>query len=103
MNTPSGQVFPLMPNQFSGTVTIGGQPATDGTFVEARVMWWRSDTTQSEGKVWNGSYNIISVKPNDWALEGEIITFHIGDLQAEQTSRYNGRAFLVSTINLTFP
>ena len=102
--TPFGGLI-LLPNQFSGTVTVGGQSPPNGTFVEARVRWWRSNTDpeQSQGKVFNGNYNLISVAPNDGALNGETITFHFGDLQAEETAIYNGRAFLPLTLNLTFP
>ena len=69
------------------------------------MRWWRSDTDQdqSQGKTFEGSYNTIIVGPNDWALQGEAITFHIGDLQAEETAIYDGRRFLVVTLNLTFP
>ena len=63
------------------------------------MRWYRSDLT----KVFNGSYVALTVKPNDWALQNEIITFHIGDLQADETSVYNGRGFQVATLDLTFP
>ena len=73
--------------------------------MEARIKWWRSNTNpeQSQGKVFNGSYSLISVSPNDWALNGEIITFHFGDLQAPETAVYKGGTFQVLTLNLTFP
>ena len=84
---------------------MGGQAPPNGTYVEARVKWWRSNTDpeQSQGKVFNGDYSLISVSPNDWALNGETITFHFGDLQATETAIYNGRAFDAVTLNLTFP
>ncbi len=90
----------MFPNFFTdGTVTLGGQPAPNGLFVEARVRWYRSEPA----KVFNGSYTAIVVSHNDWALQGETITFHIGDLQAEETAVYNGRLLKTETLNLTFP
>jgi len=84
---------------FSGTVTLGGEPAPNGLFIEARVKWWHSDPA----KVFNGSYTAVIVNPNDWALQKEQITFHIGDLQAEESAIYNGRVLKAETLNLTFP
>jgi hypothetical protein len=104
MATPLGG-FPLLPNQFSGTVKVGGQSAPDRVFVEARVKWWRSNTdpNQSQGKVFNGSYNAILVSPNDYALDGATVTFHLGGVQAAETDIYRGRAFSIVQLNLTFP
>lgn len=106
--TPLGG-FPLLYNQFSGTITVGGIPAPDGLFVQARVGWWRSASTG--GKTFSGNYNVVMVTPNDWALQGETITFHLtgyasGDLEASQTAVYNGRKFQLPhqmTLDLTFP
>lgn len=69
------------------------------------MKWWSSNTDpeQSQGKVFKGTYNTISVGPNDWALDGETITFHYGTLQAAETAVYNGKSFRVVTLNLTFP
>ena len=96
--TPFGQ-FPLLPNHLSGTVTVGEEPAPNGLFIEARVLWYRSEPA----KVYEGSYVALILSPNDWALQGETITFHIGDLQAEETATYNGRSFQVVTLDLIFP
>ena len=73
--------------------------------MEARVRWWRSnpERLKSEGKVFEGNYNPITISPNDWALNGETITFFLEELQAEQTAIYNGRTFQIETLNLTFP
>ena len=111
MNTPSGVVFPLFPNQFSGTVTVGGQAPPNGTFVEARIQWWTSnpDRDRPEGKVFNGSYSTIFVNPNDYALNNQMITFHFIDAngretQANETAQYNGRQLHVDDeFSLTFP
>ena len=86
-------------NQFYGEATIGGVPAADGTLIEARVQWWRSDPST----VYQGKYSNIIVTPNDWALNGKIVTFHTGELQALETAIYNGRTFQLMSINLTFP
>jgi hypothetical protein len=67
--------------------------------VEARIRWYHSEPA----KVFEGSYTAIIVSPNDWALQGETITFHYGDLQAEETAIYKGRTFQVMNVDLTFP
>jgi outer membrane lipoprotein-sorting protein len=84
---------------FNGTVTIGGQPAPNGTFLEAHVLWYRT----KPAKVFEGSYTVIMVSPNDWALHGQTITFHYGNLQAEETATYNASTLQAVTLNLTFP
>ena len=63
------------------------------------MSWYRA----KPAKVFNGSYVAIVVKPNDWALHGETITFHIGGLQAVETAIYNGKVLNPETLNLTFP
>ena len=82
----------------------------NGTFVEARIQWWRSnpDRDRPEGKVFNGSYTTIFVDPNNHALNNQRITFHYIDangneVQANETAQYNGRLLKVETLNLTFP
>jgi len=84
---------------------VGGVAPPNGAYIEARVKWWRSNTSpdQSQGKVFNGSYSTIVVGPNDWALNNQVITFHYAGLQANETAVYNGRTFQISTLNLTFP
>ena len=67
----------------------------------ARVRWWRSNPVET----FKGKYTAIIVKPNDWALQGETITFHMGNLQAAETAVYDGRTLQsgLVTMNLTFP
>ena len=67
------------------------------------MQWWRSNPDQ--GKTFDGSYNTIIVGPNDWALQKGTITFHIGDLQAEETAIYDGMRFQIPDemiLDLTF-
>ena len=99
-----------MYNQFKGTITVGGATPPNGTFVEARIEWWKSnpDRSRPEGKVYNGRYTDIFVAPNDWALNNKTITFHYIDAngnekQANETATYNGRQLKVTNLNLTFP
>ena len=110
MNTPVGSQFPLFYNQFSGTITVAGEAPPNGTYVEARIKWWRSnpDRDGTEGKVFDGEYHNLFVAPNDHALNNQTITFHYIDArgnekQANETAQYNGRQLKVETLNLTFP
>lgn len=78
---------------------MGGQPAPDGSLIEARILWWRS----SPVKTFGGKYTAILVNPNDWALHNKTITFHMGDRQATQTAAWDGTDLKAVTLNLTFP
>lgn len=93
-----GQLPPFF-NEYAGSVTIGGSPAPNGMEIQARVRWWRSDMVRT----YNGRYQGLIVSPNDWALQGQTITFHIGDRQANETATYNGRSLVFDFLNLTFP
>ena len=109
--TPVAPQLPLLYNQFSGTITVGGQTPPNGTYVEARIQSWRPNPDRArpaEGKVFNGRYSEIFVAPNDHALNNQTITFHYIDAngnesQANETAQYNGRQLKVETLNLTFP
>jgi hypothetical protein len=86
-------------HHLGGNVTVGGITPPDGTVIEARVKWWISDPVT----IVNGQY-IIIVTPNDWALQLELITFFIGDKQAEETVQYDGRTIgFDNSFDLTFP
>ena len=79
---------------------MGGQPAPDGLLIEARVRWWVSDPV----KTFDGRYQGLFVSPNDWALQGAPVTFHIGESQAVETATYNGRTLSFDfNHHLTFP
>ena len=83
---------------------MGGQPAPNGSEIQARVKWWYSDTVET----YNGRYIGLSVSPNDLALNGATITFHIisngvAISQATETAKYNSRNLTPQTLNLTFP
>ena len=93
-----GQLPPLF-NEFAGSVTVGGSPAPNGLVIEARVNWYRSETVRT----YDGRYQGLAVSPNDWALQGQTITFHIGDKQANETAIYNGRTLAFQLLTLTFP
>lgn len=102
---------PLAPNErppffteFSGSVTVGGNPAPNGLEIQARVQWWHSETVRA----FRGRYASLTVAPNDWALDGATVTFHIiqdGEAvsQAEETFTYRGVNIQPQFLNLTFP
>ncbi len=84
---------------------MSGQPAQTGVLLQARVKWWHSDTV----RVFQGRYASLTVAPNDLALNGATITFHVVDAngeslnQAAETSTYNTRNLTPVILNLTFP
>ena len=96
--------LPPLFTEFSGNVTVGGQPAPDGLTIQARVKWWYSETTET----FRGQYSGLTVAPNDWALDGATITFHIIEdgepvSQAQETRTYRGSNFAPVALTLTFP
>ena len=100
---PPGQVPPLF-TDFSGSVTVGGQPAPNDLQIQARVRWWHSKTVET----FNGRYSALSVAPNDLALHGGTVTFHIiqngvAVSQAAETATYSSRNLTPAILNLTFP
>ena len=100
---PPGQVPPLF-TDFSGSVTVGGQPAPNDLQIQARVRWWNSKTVET----FNGRYSALSVAPNDLALHGGTVTFHIiqngvAVSQASETAIYSSRNLTPVNLNLTFP
>ena len=100
---PPGQVPPLF-TDFSGSVTVGGQPAPNDLLIQARVRWWHSKTVET----FNGRYSALSVAPNDLALHGGTVTFHIiqngvAVSQAAETATYSSRNLTPAILNLTFP
>ena len=86
-------------------VTVAGQPAPNDLRIQARLNWWHSRVVETH----NGRYAALSVAPNDLALNGATITFHIVDAngialnQAAETSTYNSRNLMPVVLNLTFP
>lgn len=83
---------------------MGGSPAQNGVEIQARAQWWHSETVRT----YNGRYASLTVAPNDWALDGATVTFHIienGEAvsQAEETVTYRGANIVPQFQNLTFP
>ena len=83
---------------------MGGQPAPNDLQIQARVRWWHSKTVET----FNGRYSALSVAPNDLALHGGTVTFHIiqngvAVSQAAETATYSSRNLTPAILNLTFP
>ncbi len=83
---------------------MGGQPAPNDLQIQARVRWWNSKTVET----FNGRYSALSVAPNDLALHGGTVTFHIiqngvAVSQAAETATYSSRNLTPAILNLTFP
>ena len=83
---------------------MGGQPAPNDLQIQARVRWWHSKVVET----FNGRYSALSVAPNDLALHGGTVTFHIiqngvAVNQAAETTTYSSRNLTPAILNLTFP
>ncbi len=90
---------PPLPAIYSGTATVGGNPAPDGYMVYATIGEYRS----APASVNKGSYLGLQVAPPDTSYLGKSITFLLGDVPAEEVAVYSGRtAGRPQTLNLTF-
>ena len=74
----------MIPHIFTGSVTIDGAPAPDGTVVAA----WLEDFTEplAEISVSNGRYGFNVPQYGSRPLAGRTITFKIGGLDAQETA-----------------
>lgn len=86
---------PPIPSDYTGTVTIDGKPAPDGTTVQARIGTYASEPVTVKG----GKYEFLIVGPLDPALQGRTITFLVGGSAANETSTLESGTS--KTLNLT--
>ncbi len=78
----SAQGVPPIPAVYSGIATAAGVPVPDGYQIFARI----GNTYQSEPvTVANGEYEFLTVAPPSSRFAGQLITFHIEDIQAAET------------------
>jgi hypothetical protein len=78
----------ISPTIYSGSVSIGGNPAPDGLTVVARINDYESDGVLTK----NGRYSFLIVLPPTIDYFIETITFHIPEhaLQAKETDVFTG-------------
>jgi hypothetical protein len=95
-----GQSPPPLPTIFIGNVTVAGEAAPDGIVIFARVGDYTSDITIVE----NGRY-VLTVGPPDTTYANKLITFHIENVQADETTPFIATSLPVvkSGFNLNFP
>jgi hypothetical protein len=101
----AAQSPPTPPARFVGSVVIDGQPAAEGTLIEARVG---STTCGTDQVIMSGSEARYSVdvsaldpagSPN-CGTEGAVVTFYIGGKLADQSGTW--RNFDINIVNLTY-
>ena len=90
----------ISPSIYSGSVTIGDNPAPDGLTVVARINDYESDGVVTK----NGRYSFLIVLPPTIDYFIETITFHIPEheIQAKETDIFRGTTTHVEKA-LTFP
>ena len=90
----------ISPTIYSGSVTIGGNPAPDGLTLVARINDYESEGVVTK----NGRYSFLIVSPPTGAYFIETITFHIPelDIQAQETDVFRGSTATIEKA-LTFP
>jgi hypothetical protein len=96
----SAQSPPPLPTIFIGDATVAGEAAPDGIVIFARVGDYTSDITLVE----NGRY-VLTVGPPDTTYANKLITFHIEDVQADETTPFIPTSLptVKSGFNLNFP
>ncbi len=90
----------ISPTIYSGSVTIGGNPALDGLALVARINDYESESVVTK----NGRYSFLIVAPPSGDYFIETITFHIPELeiQAHETDVFRGSTAQFEKA-LTFP
>lgn len=86
---------PPIPSDYSGTVTIAGALAPDGTRVQAKIDTYASETVTTTG----GKYSFLIVGPLSAAFEGKTVTFWVNGIRANETDTFVSGAS--KTLNLT--
>ena len=85
---------PPLPSSFWGTVEVDGAPVAEGTVIFAWIDGVKYDDDAAKAYVgWEGVYYAFNVPgdqvgtdPIEGGVEGDIITFRIGDLVAQETA-----------------
>lgn len=86
---------PPIPSDYSGTVTVGGTPAPNGTTVQAKIETYTSASVTVTG----GKYQFLIVGPPSSTFQGKTITFLVGGVAANETSTFEQGTS--KTLNLT--
>ena len=68
------------PNKFGGMVMIGDDVAPDGTMIVAMI----GEDKVAEDMVMGGNYS-LQIEQGDEPLEGMMVTFMVGDMDADET------------------
>ena len=96
---------PLLQDYYSGTVTVQGSAAPEGTLLVACVDGCANYQSTAVVVGESGAYTGMMLEPADYRMIGRDVTFHIinqyGDIQAEQTSEFYG-IYDLYTLDLTF-
>lgn len=99
--TPRGAIPPL-PHIFAGTATVNGMPVPDGFEIVARVLNYESLSVTVQGGKYSVNHEALLVGPPDDTFRNQTITFHLGDVQADQTAVFMP-ARLQTKFSLMFP
>lgn len=92
-----GTAIPVMPNRFSGTLTLNGAPAPAETVINAFI------DGNLRGCIVVGSqgeYNYLSVNGGA-SDDGKAVTFTVGGLPADQTGTWTAMIDHVQILELT--
>ncbi len=105
---------PPLPNIFTGRVFIGGTPAADGIEIFARIDTYQTNVARPGiapedrpiSLTKNGKYTLQAQPPTD-RFVNKTITFHatagFGDVQAEETAKFQGGIQVNNGFDLHFP
>ena len=94
---PRSALPPPLPALYLGTITAAGQPVPDGMILVGRIGNYETPPVIIE----DGRYDVLKVTPPDGSFIGKALTFHLGDVEADQRSVFQpGQAH--HFFNLTF-
>ena len=114
MGVGQPQALPDIPNVFSGSVTMAGEPAPDGVEIFARVGAYQSNVARPGFEAHErpivlteeGRYKDLKVQPTGATNVGRTISFFAtygsGEVQAEETVTFRPGPIFESNYDLTF-
>lgn len=95
--SPIGLAGYMPPNWFTGSVTINGNPAPDGTIIIAKIGGTEVARTTTVAGFYGKNKNFFVDDPTD-TRAGQIVEFFVNDINSGQSATYDNAR--VTTANL---
>ncbi|MFQ6027514.1 MAG: dockerin type I domain-containing protein [Dehalococcoidia bacterium] len=95
LSTNSPAQAQALPHVFSGSATIDGRTAPEGTEVTAVV----DGQAVARANVSGGTYTVLVAPPRGQSYTGKVITFTVGEFRATQQAAYKSGEIVILNLN----